>query len=530
MSQPNHNPSANTNIVQPLRNTLLACFGVSIVYVLGNIWLYDSIVRLVKSAANPFFAVLIIVTTVLGQILTLFHAYKLVREAGLVQRIKNAVGLRQNDTQEQQEAEVAHILGARSQGLASWQLFGNFRSGPSRAQGYDQPVLRNQLQNFEDAVARRAIFPQYIANTLIGLGLFGTFLGLIVTLKEVAGLIGVFAVSGNLDSSDMMGQFFQKMGGPLAGMGEAFVASLLGLGGSIINNLQLLSLKKLQASVLHATETSYFEVAETIYGPSTSDANGNPVALDIRLAQLQLEEIAGLRNDISKQTDAILIASTKMRLASESMGKTMEMLERLATQEDIRPNFDRLAILMEQRLNAIVAKLDDSQVVQYSLLNVAKEYNDRFGQLGQQADQIIHHASAQVVELSSLRRDVREAEDLARGHHQQTVGDLKEALHRDLGLLAAAVAEDIRVSREQNQTLVDINSHNQQTNLQLKAMEAGTRRAIEHLQPQIVEMIARLEKAEITQEYVAKYDWGQLHTKVDKLQASLNGSKPVHTS
>jgi hypothetical protein len=516
---------ASSGLIQSLRNSLMTCVGVTAVYVLGNIWLFDSIVRLVKAAANPFFAILIITTTVLGQVLTLFHAFKLFREAGLVQSIKNAVALRQGDTQVQQENEVSEILGLLPESLASWQLFSNFRAGRSRAQGYDQPFLRTQLQAFEDTVSRRVIFPQYIANTLIGLGLFGTFLGLIVTLKEVAGLIGVFAISGNTDSADMMGQFFQKMSGPLAGMGEAFVASLLGLGGSIINNLQLLSFKKLQVSVLYATETSYLEVAEIIYGPPTSEADGKQVALDVRLAQLQLEEITALRLDISKQTDAILIAAAKMRLASESMGKTMDMLERVATQEDMRPNFDRLAIVMEQRLNTIVSKLDDTQIVQYGLLNVAKEYNERFGQIGQQADQIIHHVASQVVELSFLRRELSETDALARGCQQQTIETLKESIHRDMGVLAAAVAEDVRVSREQNQTLTDINSQTKQTNLQLKAMVADTRRAIEHVQPQIVEMIARLEKTEQTHEYVAKYDWGQLHNKVDKLQATLNGAQ-----
>ena len=525
MSYQQNSKTDHSNLTQGLRNSLLACFGVTVVYVLGNIWLFDSIVRLVKSAANPFFAVLIIATTVLGQLLTLFHAFKLLREAGLVQRIGNAIALRQDDPQDTQEQEVAEVLGLHAKGLASWYLFSNFQAGRSRAQGYDQPALRTQLQAFEAAVARCIIFPQYIANTLIGLGLFGTFLGLIVTLKEVAGLIGVFAISGNLDSADMMGQFFQKMSGPLAGMGEAFVASLLGLGGSIINNLQLLSLKKLQATVVHATETSFFEVAETIYGPPTTDADGKQVALDVRLAQLQLEEVAGLRMDISKQTDAILIAAAKMRLASESMGKTMEMLERLATQEDMRPNFDRLAIVMEQRLNTIVGKLDDSQMVQYSLLNVAKDYNERFGQLSQNTDQIIHHITSQLVELSALRHDISEADALGRGHQQQTIDGLKEAIHRDMGLLAAAVAENVRILREQNQTLTDINSQSMQANMQLKAMEAGTRRAIEHVQPQIIEMIARLEKTEQTHEYVAKYDWGQLHTKVDKLQATLNSGK-----
>ena len=100
MTHQETNTEENSNLTQGLRNSLLTCFGVTVFYVLGNIWLFDSIVRLVKSAANPFFAILIIAVTVFGQLLTLFHASKLLREAKLVQRIKAAIALRQGDAQD----------------------------------------------------------------------------------------------------------------------------------------------------------------------------------------------------------------------------------------------------------------------------------------------------------------------------------------------------------------------------------------------------------------------------------------------
>lgn len=70
---------------------------------------------------------------------------------------------------------------------------------------------------------------RYITNTLIFLGLLGTFWGLILTVGGFAELIG------NLNFSDEMVLQSMQMGlsRPLAGMATAFTSSLLGLGGSL---------------------------------------------------------------------------------------------------------------------------------------------------------------------------------------------------------------------------------------------------------------------------------------------------------
>ena len=71
---------------------------------------------------------------------------------------------------------------------------------------------------------------RYITNTLIFLGLLGTFWGLIVTVGGFAELLI------NIDFSDeMILQNMQLgMAGPLSGMATAFTSSLLGLAGSLV--------------------------------------------------------------------------------------------------------------------------------------------------------------------------------------------------------------------------------------------------------------------------------------------------------
>lgn len=71
---------------------------------------------------------------------------------------------------------------------------------------------------------------RYITNTLIFLGLLGTFWGLIITVGSFAELLI------NIDFSDetVLETMQMGMAGPLAGMATAFTSSLLGLAGSLV--------------------------------------------------------------------------------------------------------------------------------------------------------------------------------------------------------------------------------------------------------------------------------------------------------
>lgn len=81
------------------------------------------------------------------------------------------------------------------------------------------------LLRFEDS--RESV--RYITNTLVFLGLLGTFWGLIITIGGFAELIG------NLNFSDetVLQTMQSGLTRPLAGMATAFTSSLLGLGGSL---------------------------------------------------------------------------------------------------------------------------------------------------------------------------------------------------------------------------------------------------------------------------------------------------------
>ncbi|MCL1785783.1 MAG: flagellar motor protein MotA [Alphaproteobacteria bacterium] len=82
------------------------------------------------------------------------------------------------------------------------------------------------LGRFEDS--REAM--RYITNTLVFLGLLGTFWGLIATVGGFADLIGAM----DFADENVMSLMQQNLAIPLGGMGTAFSTSLFGLAGSLI--------------------------------------------------------------------------------------------------------------------------------------------------------------------------------------------------------------------------------------------------------------------------------------------------------
>ncbi|MBR3510721.1 MAG: hypothetical protein IKN73_01520 [Alphaproteobacteria bacterium] len=71
---------------------------------------------------------------------------------------------------------------------------------------------------------------RYITNTLIFLGLLGTFWGLIITVGGFAELL----LNIDFEDPDVLVKMQHGMAGPLSGMATAFTSSLLGLAGSLI--------------------------------------------------------------------------------------------------------------------------------------------------------------------------------------------------------------------------------------------------------------------------------------------------------
>lgn len=116
-------------------------------------------------------------------------------------------------------------------------------------------ITTNILSELLDMVASRIEGKRdsirYVTNTLIFLGLLGTFWGLILTVGGFAELL----MNIDFDAPDVLQVMQVGMAGPLSGMATAFTSSLLGLAGSLIVGF-------LGLQVRSAQDTLYEELAD----------------------------------------------------------------------------------------------------------------------------------------------------------------------------------------------------------------------------------------------------------------------------
>ncbi|MBN1324636.1 MAG: flagellar motor protein MotA [Alphaproteobacteria bacterium] len=115
-------------------------------------------------------------------------------------------------------------------------------------------ISTNTLSNFLDMIIGRfedqRESVRYITNTLIFLGLLGTFWGLIHTVGGFAELVGNL----NFDDENIMNAVQMGLAKPLAGMGTAFTSSLFGLAGSLIVGFLGLQVQLAQNSIFRDLE------------------------------------------------------------------------------------------------------------------------------------------------------------------------------------------------------------------------------------------------------------------------------------
>lgn len=206
----------------------------------GLIYFYAEFLQI--ATANVLLNGIIIGTTVFGCGLCFYQIFRLIPEYKWLKAY--IAGRRNVKMPPVLLRSVAQMLVGRPKHISAGTLNG---------------MLDMILMRFDDA--RESI--RYVSNTLIFLGLLGTFWGLILTVGGFAELIG------NLDfSSEMVMEKMQAgLSTPLSGMATAFTSSLLGLGGSLFVGFLAIQVQSAQNSIFRELEnylSKHTRVAQVI--------------------------------------------------------------------------------------------------------------------------------------------------------------------------------------------------------------------------------------------------------------------------
>lgn len=195
--------------------------------VAGLILFYDAFLRV--ASANIFLNGIIIGTTIFGIGLCFVEMFKLLPEYKWARAY--FAGKKNAPLPPRLLRPIALILRARPVRISATTLNG---------------MLDMILTRFEDS--REST--RYITNTLVFLGLLGTFWGLILTVGGFADLIGTLNFANESVLQDMQAGLTR----PLSGMATAFTSSLMGLAGSLAVGFLGLQVQLAQNAIFREVE------------------------------------------------------------------------------------------------------------------------------------------------------------------------------------------------------------------------------------------------------------------------------------
>jgi hypothetical protein len=196
--------------------------------------------------------------------------------------------------------------------------------------GSPNAALRDHvIHSFEEVLNLRARLTEYMAGLLIGLGLLGTFLGLMATMGSIGEVLK--SLNGNGGVQAML----ESLSVPLSGMASAFSASLMGLLGSLLMgavaqfmsdaNDNLVQRIRTWSQQVEANEGDISDAsASFLEGASSSDT---PLTVRWNGAAEALEVLRSMRDQALDRDRAVLEGFSVLCLAAK---------EQSAHQADIR--------------------------------------------------------------------------------------------------------------------------------------------------------------------------------------------------
>ncbi len=206
---------------------------------------HKAIIKTIVSNPHPQINYLIFAITLVGGVLILQNIGKLMQEAKRLVEFTEAKRSGMDDEALQElalnyDADIAYVLRM----IAA-------SSGRSISH-QEQIAIETELNKASARINSRNAIPQFLGGLLVGMGLLGTFIGLLATLDDIAVLISSFATLDmkTADPIQVFGEMVKRMEAPMHSMGIAFSASMYGLMGSIILGFMMVSVRRCISDIM----------------------------------------------------------------------------------------------------------------------------------------------------------------------------------------------------------------------------------------------------------------------------------------
>lgn len=473
---------------------------------IGSAFFFDAIKGTIIRNPHPQINYAIFVIILAGGVFIVINAHRLVREAKTLVEFSGAIRAKIDLTTLQEmanryTADIACLLQMVAASIG--------RSISHQ----EQVAIEHELINARERLNRRNALPQYLTGLLVGMGLLGTFIGLLATLNDISILISSFADldMGNVDPIQVFRIMIERMKAPMTSMGIAFSASMFGLLGSIILGLMMVGIRRLQGdifSLLSSEIARHIEIALS-HGAVTANAGsggahtGDEYKVLIRIeerlaeaARLQQRTLAAEVDDFQKQRADMLRVLTEQTEASITFRNELQQLGR---------QLGALVNIMEKGNGEISAQLSELTVhlvadtrENQKLVHVVEKSN---GELSSQLSELtVHLTGAAKDSQKLLGMQVEEQRKLNDSLASYKIEErLAEAARLQQRALTAEIddfqkqrADMLRTLTEQSEASNNFRSELQQLGSQLSSIFNNMNKGTEEIRTQISELMVHM--------------------------------------
>ena len=211
----------------------------------GAAFYFDLIARTITANPHPQINYAIFAIILLGGFLILQSVHRLMQEARALASFSDAVRAGADAAALQElainiDVDIAYTL--RMLAASSGRTISH----------QEQIAIEHELQKAATRLNSRLALPQFLSGLLVGMGLLGTFVGLLATLNDISTLISSFADIDmtNANPIDVFRTMIERMKAPMQSMGIAFSASLFGLLGSIILGFMMVGVRRCMGDIV----------------------------------------------------------------------------------------------------------------------------------------------------------------------------------------------------------------------------------------------------------------------------------------
>ena len=221
-----------------------------------------------------------------------------------------------------------------------------------------QAAVTAELETASYSLESRLELSNFLGGALVGLGLVGTFVGLLGTLEDLSKVFSALVNSGSstMSPTQMFSDMVSKLQAPMRGMGTAFVASLYGLLGSLIVTLMLVSARKTGSAAARQVQSV---VRHLGYGARLEEQiSSAPIA---EQQQAITKSLAAIQMSMD-QTHATLVENARLQdlAVTKSAQLIQEMSQAVIALADAQRKIDETLSSQLQAFRSVMVNDRDS--------------------------------------------------------------------------------------------------------------------------------------------------------------------------